>query len=164
MRRFQEEDTMVREILFRGKRMDNGEWVYGFILHAQNDDSWCITNEVEYLHDVDGNTVGQYTGLGDKNGVKIFDGDIVAWRDKNFILNGHYTYGFDGYKYGDELIVRRLKSGFMLCKKHDGMPDIPNANDKIDNYAFWNYHGFFEVIGNIHDNQGLLEVRDGTTD
>lgn len=150
-----------REILFRGKRIDNGEWIVGHYIVV--DGISYIFPEGYFLNgivEVDPSTVGQCTGLIDKNGVKIFEGDIVAWRDENFVLNGHYTYGFYGYKYGDELIVRCLKSGFMLCKKHDGMMDIPNANSKIDNYAFWNYHRFFEVIGNIHDNPELLEKKE----
>lgn len=157
---------MNREILFRGKRIDNGEWVYGDLSFHKDRRVFIRFLYIEKYTavEVDPNTVGQYTGLTDKNGVKIFEGDIVAWRDKNFILNGYYIYGFDGYKYGDELIVRCLKSGFMLCKKHDGMPDIPNANAKIDNYAFWNYHRFVEVIGNIHDNSEISGGNDGTTD
>lgn len=157
----------MREILFRGKRMNDGGWVYGDYHRYTCTTSSIIPTPTHYIMGrdasskaniwVDPTTVGQYTGLPDKNGVKIFEGDIVAWRDKNFILNSHYAYGFDGYKYGDELIVRCLKSGFMLCKKHDGIPDIPNANAKIDNYAFWNFHRFLEVIGNIYDNPELLE-------
>lgn len=163
----------MREILFRGLHRRKGEkvrldgtpvesiWVYGG--YCQYNVERGIIYQVEpevNKYPVYADSVGQYTGLTDKNGVKIFEGDIVAWRDENFVLNGHYTYGFYGYKYGDELIVRCLKSGFMLCKKHDGMMDIPNANSKIDNYAFWNYHRFFEVIGNIHDNPELLEKKE----
>lgn len=160
---------MNHEILFRGKRVDNGEWVIGSLVKmgpAGYVHYFILPDYASAFYDieVDPATVCQDTGLTDKNGVKIFEGDIVAWRDKNFILNGHYIYEFDGYKYGDELIVRCLKSGFMLCKKHDGMPDIPNANAKIDNYAFWNYHRFFEVIGNIHDNPEISGGNDGTTD
>lgn len=139
----------MREILFRGKRVIDGKWV----------ESCCPLGEMHsgtVTYDFDSKTVCKYAGLTDKNGRKIFEGDIVAWRRKDIILTGHYTYCFDGYKYGDELIVRCLESGFMLCRKKDGLPDVPNANDKIDNYAFWNNHRFLEVIGNIFDNPELI--------
>lgn len=73
----------IREIIFRGKRVDNGEWTYGFYFEHSIDgqkqsyikyqtfDEGFVTNEVDV------NTVGQYTGIKDDKDVKIFEGDIV---------------------------------------------------------------------------------------
>lgn len=146
------EKWWIEGAIFEGK--ENSYIITNVKVTDEWEDSEIGADVIGYL--VDPETICQDTGLTDKNGRKIFEGDIVAWRREDIILTGHYTYCFSGYKYGDELIVRCLESGFMLCRKNDGLPDVPNANDKIDNYAFWNYHKFLEVIGNIFDNPELI--------
>lgn len=143
-----------REILFKAKSVYDGKWVCGDLLQYQ--DGSCVihwyNHGIRVSTDVNPKTVCQYTGLADKNGVKIWEGDILEWKQKYILAGGAYALTAK-YRYGDRLVVRCLPAGFMLCKLEDSCPDRPSANGKIDNYSLWNLHGFWEVVGNIYDQE-----------
>ena len=124
----------MREILFRGKRKDNGEWVKGSLLDEIPGELVGIAQygSCVFRH-VDLETVGQFTGLTDKNGKKIFEGDIVQC--KRTFLDGKEMIGYINY------------SDFCLCIK-----DIKSINNPAVQLC-----GDFIIIGNIHENPELLE-------
>lgn len=144
----------MREILFRGKRVDNGEWVYGTYGRHTSFDAMIIDRP--YLDSngdltalnfwtVNPETVGQFTGLTDKNGVKIFEGDIVKEyktkdKVKGVVKFGEYQSGIN--KYADDL-------GFYI--------EWTTENFLIRELGYWCRKNMLEVIGNIHDNPELLE-------
>ncbi len=129
----------MREILFRGKRIDNGEWITGGIFQQKADDVkdevvYIIdnsSNDVDWAHRVIADTVGQYTGLTDRNGRKIFEGDIVN------ILTENEEFGIITYDDG----------GFFVDASTFSVDFMNNINGSD-----------IEVIDNIHDNPELLEV------
>ena len=125
----------MRQIIFRGKRKDNGKWVYGFYaLFASNKglkhgiytgaENGCVIP-----YEVDPETVGQFTGLCDKNGKKIFEGDIVK------CLSLEYGYVNKEVYYSED------KGKFVL---HSCGTD----------YEFDEYINV-EVVGNIYDDKGF---------
>lgn len=140
----------MREILFRGKRMDNGEWAEGFYNHIPcgrfGADEHMIQTVLEngkigMLYDIYPSTVGQYTGLKDKNGKRIFEGDIVAqnWYDHNEPSDDSFG----------EVVFCEYDCSFSVM-------DI-QKDDIIPLGRCHAYHWEAEVIGNIHDNSELLE-------
>ena len=146
----------MREILFRGK-MDNGEWVYGsFCMDAlEQFNGLCGVDGFIRLYDkakgkiqtyeVDRETVGQYTGLKDKHGKRIFEGDIVAqnWYD--------YDEPRDD-SFGKVVFCEYDCSFSVMDVNKDGFMPLGRCGS---------YHWEVEVIGNIHDNQELLKGGDG---
>lgn len=133
----------MREILFRGKRTDTGEWVYGNLLIKSND------TETDYLYKivpismheevspfvfVIPETVGQYTGLKGSDSKRIYEGDIIRKGLECFVVkwnSNHCRWGlFDKYDF-----------------------EVSGFNEHTKNYL--------EIIGNIHDNPELLKYTEG---
>ena len=173
----------MREILFRGKRTNNGRWIEGYYMHHLNrmqsplsdcikpeDEDhiilydgfadWNMPRDITYVH-VDPETVCQYTGLKDKNGKRIFEGDIV--RDTGA---AEYRLLSDGrkkprsrlavVKYGlhdvpsDDPFCWGMALGFYL----DGDTVYPTLAWYKPYYEYGKYE--IEVIGNIHDNPEMI--------
>ena len=135
----------MREILFRGKRQDNNEWIEGFYAKSGDKHFILIDNSfaVGYvkMKEVTPQTVGEYTGLKDLNGKRIFEGDICK------------TY-FESYTHSWEEVG--------VVTEFCGAYGIESADEKHFR-AFINesvYTRSHEVIGNIHDNPELLEVKE----
>ena len=130
----------MREILFRGKRTDNGEWVEGYLYITHNGEHEISVYNYEvnierWTHEVDPSTVGQYTGLKDKNGKRIFEGDIAK------VLQG---------KDKDIAYVGFENGAFMLY------PKTGNIYERTL-WEYWYNDWDVEVIGNITDNPEFLE-------
>lgn len=144
----------MEEILFKGKRIDNGEWVVGDLIHRQiwkrsltiirvSDDGFDHYEEYEVIPE----TVGQFTGLTDKNGNKIFEGDIISATalDTGEEQTAVVCFGnFIDENNGDEYI------GFFI--EFDGIKTT------ITQLAMEECKNRIEVIGNIYDNPELLKV------
>ena len=134
----------MREILFRGKRIDNGEWVEGGLISVAccgKPATYSImpTTPTSCNYSVIPETVGQYTGLTDKNGNKIFEGDILS------------AYFDDLFPDSESILVVGNNGFAFTLKCRDCEPEI------IDNTDIPYFKDNFEVIGNIHDNPELLK-------
>lgn len=128
----------MREILFRGKRIDNGLWIEGCLRQYPNGKAGICCNEIQHTFMVDPDTVGQYTGLKDKNGKRIFEGDIVLPVLPDRVAQRGFVW--------PKMPVAFEDGEFALLDSHGSIPLRSFAPTVT-----------FEVVGNIHDNPELLK-------
>lgn len=127
----------MRGIIFRGKRTDNGEWVSGNLFVSDTDGRAYIlagSRTVKIEWEVDPSTVGQYTGLIDSNGMRIFEGDILLLDDIRGIVN-----------YGTGCFCVNLPRPSYLYRNNPAIDIVLNE-----------YPGL-EIIGNAHDNPEIID-------
>ena len=131
----------IREIIFRAKRKDNGQWAQGSLFaecsRVEIVRGTCNNIGIEGV-EVIPETIGQYTGLTDKNGKKIFEGDIIKEYGYENIYHIEYC---DYYKY----------------PAFDCDPEVTGCD--CNGLSYLANAEIIEVIGNIHDNPELLEVK-----
>lgn len=164
----------MREILFRGKRVDTGEWVEGSLIHQTKFygdpvDCYHILYDGEFHADYYGSaevipeTVGQFTGLFDKNGKMIFEGDILRTRRYETYrkeLKGYYGYDSEGYPQrvpGYEGSAEYCYSCQVDC--FASVKFNPRQGFYLDGASVYVDAICNEVVGNIHDNPELLEAK-----
>lgn len=130
----------MRELLFRGKDI-YGKWRYGDLINLTNEiKQICNHTQLEHAHSVDIKTIGQYTGLTDKNGKRIFEGDVC----KNTKTGEIVSVQWHG-----------TMAGYVWSKRKE------NNQHLFDFGELFRAHDKYEVIGNIHDNPELLKGGEG---
>ena len=142
----------MREILFRGKTKV-GKWVCGnYAFTDNNGEQHFIFQNKAFEYEVIPETVGQYTGLTDKNGKKIFEGDI---------LKG-YVYPFfneekDEFNYFAEVVWFENSPAFGYVTHKNPLSKVNGISNGNTDYLEDFYSNCWEIIGNIHDNPELLK-------
>ncbi len=158
----------MREIEFRGKVRDCNEWVSGSLVYIPFDDGSayccimennCDDEDLPYTNNnsgtfdgsmtpVDKETIGQFTGLCDKNGTKIFEGDILCMTFSNEFTNNEEVKIYKYVKFNDGMFATFYKDEYGEEMEDNRLCKALIEVDKL------------EVVGNIHDNPDLLELCD----
>lgn len=148
----------MREILFRGKRVDNGEWVEGYFIQTLIGgkevsiivpkgafDGMRISDKI---YQVDPETVGQYTGLTDKNGKKIFEGDCVEM---------YHFWRFPAPLETEGVVLKRtVIAQAKIANSTVVLEELPRYSHLV--CYLDDPEQELEVIGNIHDNPEILRM------
>ena len=145
---------MNREMIFRGKRLDNNEWVYGDLVHDNKCGCYIYPLDCHALfveNKVDPDTVGEFIGKNDKNSIKIFEGDVVRRKDSVYGIEDTGVVKYDchlcAFIFEYESYEETFQSTF-----DDEFSD-EDGNCTIDGtYSY-------EVIGNIYNNPELLDKK-----
>ena len=157
---------MEREILYRGKATNrdigyhrtgykNGDWVYGLVTRLYGEYFENLPAEMTNTTGVSGievdyKTIGQYTGLTDKNGVKIFEGDIL----KGF---GYPFYSDGELNYFAEVIWFDNSPAFGISLFKNSESNVRGVSDGLSYYLEDFNSDDYEVIGNVFDNPEILK-------
>ncbi len=150
----------MREILFRGKNVIGGPWLNGDLIHTTNGKAPMIRTHsknsgISYM--VIPDTVGQYTGLKDKNGKRIFEGDILSFPD-----TGEEGYEYkEGYAFTNVATVCWNNGRWELEDYGDYNSGVMDDMEVSCHYDFITTFRIGEVIGNIHDNPELIAEVEG---
>ena len=154
--------------LYRGKIKDNDEWVEGYLVKTRHypsndthyfiigiDSNWCDYEGYDLEYDVIPETVGEYTGLTDKNGKKIFEGDIVKCSDVDHCYYTEEKTEFWG-------VIKFEEGAFGIATKETLMISLDNWCENDNFVSLWElewneYIDNVEIVGNIHDNPELLK-------
>ena len=150
----------MRDILFKAKRIDNGEWVEGGYSYCEKDDTHFITqmskDHISYIgrhQQIEPNTLCQYTGLTDKNVNKIWENDVVRDTEEDMTMVVRWD--------DEELRFVLDDYGYKGCVMEYGFDEFAGGFGVVDTYGFNDFcktvDKFIEVIGNIFDNVELLE-------
>lgn len=135
----------MREILFHGKRADNGEWIEGDLLQIKYYNKPIIEckimpqTPVSSAYPVLPETVGQYTGLTDKNGKRIFEGDICKFKRFNDVHVG-------------KVVFNMTTASFIMWYQ----PIVGAYGEKATQKMLLSVCDNIEAVGNIHDDPELL--------
>ena len=169
----------MREILFRGKAINrdygchrtnykNGDWVYGLVTRLYDERFENLPAEMTNVNGIEGievdyKTIGQYTGLTDKNGKKICEGDIIRYSDSGeyemYLESLECPEEYDGINFENMWTIDEVVYGIAInypafdLNRHDW--EVNGLSNLSESGCY-----FYEVIGNIHDNPELLKVGD----
>jgi uncharacterized phage protein (TIGR01671 family) len=147
----------MRTIKFRGKRVDNGEWVYGYFVSVRDiegSDHACIHNTFGGFQYVIPDTAGQFTGLIDKNGKEIYEGDVLQR-----IPNEQYS---DATGIPLDMLREDIGDGgdLVFVRYDESQSSVMYLSLSRKFNVHWLNTQYFTIIGNIHDNPELMKQND----